>query len=67
MFNNRDRFQYYKEAIYRDFIWSADRKVKIKGYGMVYITMNTPPGPRSIRIDKAVYYLTFICNMVLLD
>ena len=34
---------------------------------MVYIIINTLPGPRSIRIDKVVYYLTFIYNMVLLD
>ena len=29
--------------------------------------MNTPPGLKSIQINKAVYYLTFICNVVLLD
>ena len=29
--------------------------------------MNTPPGPRSIRIDEVIYYLTFIYNVVLLD
>ena len=67
VFNNRDRFQHYEEAIHRDFIWSADLKVRIKGYEMIYITVNTLPGPKSIRIDKAAYYLTFIYNMVLLD
>ena len=34
---------------------------------MVYITVNTLPGLRSIRIDKAAYYLTFIYNVVLLN
>ena len=34
---------------------------------MVYITVNTFPGPKSIRINKAAYYFTFIYNMVLLD
>ena len=34
---------------------------------MVYIIMNTFPGPRSIRIDEVIYYLTFIYNVVLLD
>ena len=34
---------------------------------MVYITVNTPPGFKSIRINEATYYLTFIYNMVLLD
>ena len=34
---------------------------------MVYITVNTFPGLRSIRIDEAVYYPTFIYNVVLLD
>ena len=34
---------------------------------MVYIIINTPPGPRSIRINKAVYYFIFIYNIVLLD
>ena len=29
--------------------------------------MNTLPGPRSIRINKVTYYLTFIYNVVLLD
>ena len=29
--------------------------------------MNTPPGLRNIRIDKAVYYPIFIYNVVLLD
>ena len=67
MFNNRDHFQYYKEATHGDFIWSADRKVKIKGYRTVYITINTPPGPKSIQINKTAYYLTFIYNMVSLD
>ena len=67
VFNNWDRFQYYEEAIYRDFIWFADRKVRIEGYETVYITINTPPGPKSIRINEVIYYLTFICNMVLLD
>ena len=67
MFNNRDRFQYYKKAIYGDFIWSADRKVRIEGYGTVYITVNTLPGHRNIQINKAAYYLTFIYNMVLFN
>ena len=67
VFNNRDYFQYYKEATYKDFIWSADRKIIIKGYKMVYITINTLPGPRSIRINKAAYYPTFIYNIVLLN
>ena len=48
MFNNRDRFEYYKEAIYKDFIWSADQKVRIKGYKMIYITINTFPGFKNI-------------------
>ena len=34
---------------------------------MVYITINTPPGPRNIQIDKVAYYLTFIYIVVLLD
>ena len=34
---------------------------------MVYITVNTPPGLRSIQINKVIYYFTFIYNMVLLD
>ena len=34
---------------------------------MVYITVNTPPGLKNIQIDKAVYYLTFIYNVILLD
>ena len=29
--------------------------------------MNTFPGFKSIQIDKAVYYLTFIYNVILLD
>ena len=67
VFNNRDRFQYYKEVIYKDFIWFTDRKVRIKGYGIIYITINTFSGLRNIRIDKAAYYLIFIYNVVLLD
>ena len=31
------------------------------------MTINTPPGPRNIQINKAAYYLTFIYNMVLLN
>ena len=54
-------------AIYKNFILSADRKVRMKGYKMVYITINTPPGLKSIQIDKTVYYPTFIYNIVLLD
>ena len=34
---------------------------------MVYITVNTLPGLKNIRIDETAYYLTFIYNMVLLD
>ena len=34
---------------------------------MIYITVNTPPGPRSIQINKAAFYLTFIYIVVLLD
>ena len=34
---------------------------------MVYITVNTFPGLRSMRINEAVYCLTFIYNVVLLD
>ena len=34
--------------MYKDFIWSADRKIKIKGYGIIYITINTFPGPKNI-------------------
>ena len=34
---------------------------------MVYITVNTFPGPKNIRINEAVYYFTFIYNVVLLD
>ena len=34
---------------------------------MVYIIMNTFPGPKNIQIDKAAYYPTFIYNMVLLN
>ena len=44
-----------------------NRKVRIKGYKIMYITMNTFPGLKNIRIDKAAYYLTFIYNVVLLD
>ena len=29
--------------------------------------MNTPPGPKSIRIDEAVHYFIFIYDVVLLD
>ena len=29
--------------------------------------MNTPPGFKSIEINKAAYYPTFIYNVVLLD
>ena len=29
--------------------------------------MNTPPRPKSIRINKAAYYPTFIYNIILLD
>ena len=39
----------------------------MKGYEIVYIIINTPPGPRSIRINKAAYYPTFIYNIILLD
>ena len=60
-------FLYYKEVIYEDFIWSADRKVRIKGYGTVYVTVNTSPEFKSIRINETVYYPTFIYNMILLD
>ena len=67
VFNNRDHFQYYKEAIHGDFIWSVDRKVKIKGYRIIYITVNTPPGLKSIQINKAAYYPTFIYNIVSLN
>ena len=48
VFNNWEYFLHYKKATYGDFIWSANQKVRIKGYRMVYITVNTFPGPRSI-------------------
>ena len=34
---------------------------------MVYIIINTFPGFKSIQINKVIYYLTFIYNMVLLN
>ena len=34
---------------------------------MVYITINTLPGFKSIRIDEAIYYFIFIYNVVLLN
>ena len=67
VFNCRDRFRNFEKAPSGDYLWAADRKVSIEGYGTVSITVRTPYGTRNLRINDAAFCPTFICNVISLD
>ena len=50
-----------------DFIWSADSKVPITGYGTVSVSVQTPQGNRQLCAEEAAFCPTFICNVMSLD
>jgi hypothetical protein len=65
IFNNLLRLMNFRKAPDGDFVWAGDNKVRILGYGEVYIKVKPPHSkPRILRLQDVAYCENFACNLV---
>jgi hypothetical protein len=63
VFNKRSRFVTFTPAKLGDVLWAGDTQIPIQGYGDVEIRVNSPYGPRQIRLLDAAFCKGIHCNL----
>lgn len=64
IFNNNNRFTRFQQAEEGDYVFAGERRVPIRGYGIVDIQTRGPKGPKVIRLCDVALCENFPCNLV---
>ena len=56
MFNNKERFNNLRLVLEKDFIYTGDTLIEIRGYSIVILKVNTPQSTNNLVLENTALY-----------